>query len=59
MLMTIVLPPTFVIRVAVLMHVDCLIVDPMPSVRLAFIRQNVFVYLDILETLELHVINVS
>ena len=49
----------FVIRAVVLMPVDCLIVAQMPFVRLAFIRQNVFVYLDILEMLELHVINVS
>ena len=59
MLMMIVLPPTFVIRAVVSMLVDYLIVDLTPSVRLAFIRQNVFVYLDILEMLELHVINVS
>ena len=59
MLMMIVLLPTFVIRAVVSMLVDYLIVDLMLSVRLAFIRQNVFVYLDILEMLELHVINVS
>ena len=41
------------------MHVVYHIVDPMLSAKLAFIRRNVFVYLDILETLELHVINVS
>ena len=59
MLMMIVPHLTFVIRAAVLMPVDCLIVAQMPFVRLAFIRQNVFVYLDILEMLELHVTNVS
>ena len=41
------------------MHVVYHIVDPMLSAKLAFIRRNVFVSLDILETLELHVINVS
>ena len=56
---TIVQHLTFVIRAAVLMPVDYLIVAQMPFVRLAFIQQNVFVYLDILEMLELHVINVS
>ena len=59
MLTMIVQHPIFVIRAAVLMLVDCLIVAQMPFVRLAFIRQNVFVYLDILEMLDLHVINVS
>ena len=41
------------------MHVVYHIVDQMLSAKLAFIRRNVFVYLDILEMLDLHVINVS
>jgi hypothetical protein len=59
MLMMIVQHQTFVIKEAVLMHVDYLIVDLTLYAKLVSIQQNAFVYLVLQEMLELHVIDVS